>query len=130
MYLLSARMWRRNQPLTFTEEFSMHNSHLLSVSRSFYISLVLLLTLFVVPVPVQAQANVIVVSTTVQAAVDAANPGDIIRVPPGLYQENVIVTKNNITIKGQSGAILDGSGLTGNSGITVRPSSPSARISG
>src|SRR5688572_10747589 len=79
---------------------------------------------------VQAQTNVIVVSTTIQAAVDAVNPGDTVRVPPGTYHENVLVTKDNITIEGSAGAILDGTGLLGNSGITVRPSSPSARISG
>ena len=61
---------------------------------------------------------------------DAANAGDTVRVPPGIYRENVLVAKDNITIKGQSGAVLDGTGLPGNSGITVRSSSPSARING
>jgi len=78
----------------------------------------------------RAQSNVIVVTTSIQAAVDAANPGDTVRVPPGLYHENVLVTKDNITIKGQNGAILDGTDLLGNSGITVRPLSPSTRING
>ena len=80
--------------------------------------------------PVNAQANIVVVSTTIQAAVEAANPGDTVRVPPGIYRENVLVAKDNITIKGQGGAILDGTGLPGNSGITVRASSPSSRING
>ena len=79
--------------------------------------------------PVQAQGNVIIVSTTIQAAVDAANPGDTIRVPPGVYRENVLVNKDNITIEGSAGAILDGMGLPGNSGITVRAPSPT-RING
>src|SRR6266498_1028030 len=96
-----------------------------------FVSLLLMLSNMIVTVrPVRAQSNVIVVSTTIQAAVDAAHPGDIIRVPPGIYRENVLVTKNNITIKGQSSAILDGTDLLGNSGITVRPLSPSARVSG
>jgi len=86
--------------------------------------------LFMLLSPNLVTANMIVVSTTIQAAVDAANPGDIIRVPPGIYRENVLINKNNITIKGQSGAILDGTGLPGNSGITVRSSSPSTRING
>jgi pectin methylesterase-like acyl-CoA thioesterase len=60
-----------------------------------------------------AQTNVIVVSTTIQAAVDAANPGDTVRVPPGIYHENVLVTKDNITIEGSHGAILDGTSLPG-----------------
>ena len=78
---------------------------------------------------VQAQSNVIVVNTTIQAAVDAANPGDTVRVPPAVYHENVLVTKDDITIEGSAGAILDGTGLTG-SGITVRSLNPSARING
>ena len=90
--------------------------------------LIIVSSSFAIIRPVQAQANVIVVSTTIQAAVDIAQPGDTVRVPPGIYRENVLVTKDNITIKGQSGAIMDGTGLVGNSGITVRASSPSARI--
>ena len=76
-----------------------------------------------------AQFNVIVVTTTIQAAVDAANPGDTVRVPPGTYHENVFVTKDNLTIEGSQGTILDGTGLTG-SGITVRSSTPLVRING
>jgi parallel beta-helix repeat protein len=79
---------------------------------------------------VQAQTNVVIVSTTIQAAVDAANPGDMVRVPPGTYHENVLVTKDNITIEGSLGAILDGTGLPGSSGITVRSLTPLARING
>jgi parallel beta-helix repeat protein len=85
---------------------------------------------FVTIPPVQAQANIIVVSTTIQAAVDAANAGDIVRVPPGTYHENVLVTKDNITIDGSQGAILDGTGLSGTSGITVRSLTPLVRING
>jgi len=96
-----------------------------------FVSLLLWLSAVIASIrPVQAQSNIIVVSTTIQAAVNAAQPGDVIRVPQGIYRENVLVTKNNITIKGQSGAILDGTGLPGNSGITVRSSSPSTRING
>jgi parallel beta-helix repeat protein len=46
-----------------------------------------------------------------------------------MYHENVFVTKNNISIEGSQGAILDGTGLTG-SGITVRSSTPLVRING
>ena len=57
------------------------------------------------------QAAVIVVATTIQAAVDAADPGDIIVVPPGTYQESVLVTTDELTIQGSSAAILDASGF-------------------
>lgn len=77
-----------------------------------------------------AGAAQVVVTTTIQAAVDLANPGDSVRVPPGVYHENVRVTKNNITINGSPGAILDGTGLTGDSGITVESVTPSLRIDG
>jgi parallel beta-helix repeat protein len=51
--------------------------------------------------------TVIVVTNTIQAAIDAANPGDTIFVPPGTYDESVTVTKNNITIVGSHGAVID-----------------------
>jgi parallel beta-helix repeat protein len=99
-------------------------------SLTFVSLLIIISSSFAIIRPVKAQANIVVVSTTIQAAVDAANPGDTVRVPPGIYRENVLVVKDNITIKGQGGAILDGTGLPGNSGITVRSLSPSARING
>jgi len=99
-------------------------------SLTFASLLIIISSSFAIIRPAKAQANIVVVSTTIQAAVDAANPGDTVRVPPGIYRENVLVAEDNITIKGQSGAILDGTGLPGNSGITVRSSSPSARING
>jgi parallel beta-helix repeat protein len=36
--------------------------------------------------------------TTIQAAVNAANPGDTIKVEPGTYQEQVTVSKNNLSL--------------------------------
>jgi len=99
-------------------------------SLTFASLLIIISSSFAIIRPVKAQANIVVVTTTIQAAVDAANPGDTVRVSPGIYHENVLVAKDNITIKGQSGAVLDGTGLPGNSGITVRSSSPSARING
>jgi hypothetical protein len=56
---------------------------------------------------VRSASNVIVVSSTIQAALDAANPGDTILVPPGTYHENLRVTKDNITIAGSKGAVID-----------------------
>lgn len=51
-----------------------------------------------------AKAAVLVVSTSIQAAVDEANPGDTIFVPPGTYRETVRVSKDNITILGSERA--------------------------
>ncbi len=79
---------------------------------------------------VDANADEIVVSTTIQAAVDAARPGDKVRVPTGTYRENVLVTKNNISIEGGPGAVMDGTGLAGDTGITVTPTASATRIDG
>ena len=58
-----------------------------------------------------AKAAVVVVSTTVQAAVNKARPGDIILVPPGTYRETVRVLKDNITILGSEGAVIEARGF-------------------
>jgi len=55
--------------------------------------------------------NTIVVTTTIQAAVDAAQPGDTILVPPGTYRESVLVTKSHLTITGSRAAIIDAAGF-------------------
>ena len=59
---------------------------------------------------------------TVQAGVNAAQPGDLVLVAPGIYRENVVVCTANITIRGEdrNSTILDGSGLAKHSnGFTV-----------
>jgi parallel beta-helix repeat protein len=58
-----------------------------------------------------AEAAVVVVTATVQAAVNKAKPGDTILVPPGRYRETVRVLKDNITILGSEGAIIDARGF-------------------
>jgi nitrous oxidase accessory protein NosD len=49
--------------------------------------------------------------TSIQAAVNAANPGDHIRVCPGTYAEQVVVDKS-LHIRGDNGAIVIPSGVT------------------
>jgi parallel beta-helix repeat protein len=59
-----------------------------------------------------ANADVVPVSASIQAAVDAAKPGDIVVVPPGTYHETVTILKDNITIVGPESAIIDATGFT------------------
>ena len=54
----------------------------------------------------------IVVTTTIQAAVNAAQPGDTVVVPPGVYRESVTVTKSGITLTGSRAAVIDATGFT------------------
>jgi parallel beta-helix repeat protein len=71
-----------------------------------------LLGLAAVASPATALAGrTIVVTTTIQAAVDAAQPGDTVLVPAGTYRESVLVTKSHLTITGSRAAILDAAGF-------------------
>ena len=45
-----------------------------------------------------------------QAAIDAAEPGDEIRIRPGTYRERVVIHKNSLRILAEEGAVLTGSG--------------------
>ena len=56
---------------------------------------------------VEASPSIIYVPddySTIQAAVDAASPGNTIIVKDGIYTENVDVNKDNITIQSENGA--------------------------
>jgi len=60
---------------------------------------------------------------TIQAAVDAAQPGDLVRVGPGVYREQVVVGKgkHDIVIRGtdRNRVVLDGGDGTRFNGIVV-----------
>ncbi len=87
-------------------------------------ALALLLT--VLGAPVQA-VDVIHVNPgdTIQDAIDAASPGDTIIVHAGTYNQSVMIVTRDITLRGESGAILQGTAfsmgivLAGVSGVTV-----------
>jgi plastocyanin len=57
---------------------------------------------------------------TIQKAVDAANPGSLVLVSPGVYKEAVTVTTPSLVIRGldRSGTVLDGE-FTRDNGIKV-----------
>ena len=82
------------------------------ISIASLVAMVALLGLAGVASPAAALAGrTIVVTTTIQAAVDAAQPGDTILVPAGTYHESVLVTKSDLTIAGSRAAILDAAGF-------------------
>jgi parallel beta-helix repeat protein len=72
----------------------------------------------VLPAPALAHSHrVIRVTTTIQAAVDAARPGDTVMVPAGAYRESVLIDKSDLTLRGSRGAVIDAQGFT--NGIRV-----------
>jgi parallel beta-helix repeat protein len=56
---------------------------------------------------------------TIQSAIDAAAPGDTIIVHAGTYNEEVVIVTDAITLRGEPGAVLQGSGAPGEIGIAV-----------
>ncbi len=54
--------------------------------------------------------RVFMAKTSIQAAVDMAQPGDTVVVPPGLYAGTVAVTQDNVTIHDSRQAVLDAAG--------------------
>lgn len=71
-----------------------------------------------------ATAEDIVASSSIQAAVDAAGPGDTVVVPPGRYHESVAIAKSGITIRGSRGAALDASGFSVGIRVAAAPGGP------
>ncbi len=79
-----------------------------------------LLVAATVALPAPALAGgpgVVSVTTTIQAAVDAARPGDTVLVPPGTYHESVLIDKSDLTLRGSLGAVIDAHGFA--NGIRV-----------
>jgi parallel beta-helix repeat protein len=67
------------------------------------------LTSFVLAAPVAAhpdQQHVVRPGQSIQAALDAARPGDTVTVRAGVYRENLEITKDHITLRGR-GARLE-----------------------
>lgn len=63
--------------------------------------------------------------TGVQAAIDAAREGDVVRVAPGVYREHLVIDKPLVLI-GEPGAIIDGGG----EGTILTVRAPGSRIEG
>jgi parallel beta-helix repeat protein len=75
----------------------------------------------VITLALTSQANVVKVPkdfSTIQAAVNAASPGDTIKVAAGVYNENVVISTSGLRLKASEGAVIDGASLTG-TGILV-----------
>ena len=88
------------------------------LQRAFPAMGLLVATLLVLPTPALAGGHrAIRVTTTIQAAVDAAGPGDTVVVPPGTYHESVLIDKSDLTLRGSHGAVIDASGF--DNGIRV-----------
>src|SRR4051812_40053209 len=65
-------------------------------------------------VPAAAAAgHVVRPGQSIQAAVDAAQPGDTIVVRPGTYRESVLITKPGLTLRGSGGRTVIEPGASG-----------------
>ncbi|MFD3002001.1 parallel beta-helix domain-containing protein [Pontibacter toksunensis] len=53
---------------------------------------------------------IVTAGSSIQAAVDAAAPGDMILIKPGLYREAILVDKPNITLRGSGGVVIENPG--------------------
>src|SRR3954451_2437669 len=56
--------------------------------------------LVAVPAPALAATHVVHPGESIQAAVDAASPGDTVFVQPGTYRQSVVIETDGITLKG------------------------------
>ena len=80
--------------------------------KSAIVGILLVVSLLIVINPISAATVTISPGVEIQAAIDAANPGDTILVNPGTYYGNIIVYKPGLTIKSTGGpavTIIDAS---------------------
>jgi len=104
----------------------MHKMTFLAGSFSIFLLLATLVGLFVVVVPVAAIPDITEYST-IQAAINAANPGDIIEVASNTYYEQVVVNKSLTLVgAGSSTTIIDGGGT----GTVVRVTADNVNVTG
>jgi parallel beta-helix repeat protein len=76
-----------------------------------------------------AMAENVVAFSSIQAAVDAARPGDTVIVPPGRYHESVTIGKSGIAIRGSRGAVLDAAGFAVGIRASAGPGGPGCPVS-
>lgn len=77
--------------------------------------LVGVLGLIVASVPLAAPSSAVVIQVSpgqsIQAALDAAQPGDTVMVAAGVYHESVVIRQDHITLQGagatESGTVLE-----------------------
>jgi parallel beta-helix repeat protein len=81
------------------------------VAASTVVALAMLGFAGVAPPAAALAGDTIVVTTTIQAAIDAAQPGDTVLVPPGIYRESVLVSKSHLRIVGSRAAVIDAEGF-------------------
>jgi parallel beta-helix repeat protein len=80
-----------------------------------FVRVLALLALLLCAAP--ALAGIVVAKSTIQAAIDAAQPGDTILVPRGIYTECPVVDKSGLTVAGPPDAVIDATGCA--NGLTV-----------
>ena len=84
----------------------------------------------------QAQASqadrVVSPGQSIQAAVDAAEPGDVIVIEPGIYAESITIDKPNIALMGRNGpngeSVVIENPAAANNGISVTPNGDGVRL--